>query len=173
MFRSRFDFGYQAKPLRLGPLLRGHTSHSTSRITLRCFIRSRACTTSFLSSTANRLCTVRAASRCPGSMYSPRMRLASSTARKRVSWSGVLTRPTPLTLFKQALAYLFRGRPRERGRRPRWPLETELVASDSVGIVSTRCGRPNNQISEEIMYKFAIAILLLSAPAFAQDNNEV
>jgi hypothetical protein len=86
-------------------------NHSTSRITLRCFIRSRACTTSFLSSTANRLCTVRAASRCPGSMYSPRMRLASSIARKSVSWSGVLTRPTPLTLFKQALAYLFRGRP--------------------------------------------------------------
>jgi hypothetical protein len=37
---------------------------------------------------------------------------------------------------------------------------------------TTRCGRLN-QISEEIMYKFAIAILLLSAPAVAQDNNEV
>jgi hypothetical protein len=59
--------------------------HSTSRITLRRFIRSRACTTSFLSSTARRCSTVRAASRGPGSMYSPRMRLASSTARISVS----------------------------------------------------------------------------------------
>jgi hypothetical protein len=35
---------------------------------------------------------------------------------------GVLTRPTPLNLFKQALAYLFRGRPRDvadRGRHER------------------------------------------------------
>jgi hypothetical protein len=31
--------------------------------------------------------------RCPGSMYSPRMRLASSTARKSVSWSGLLMGP--------------------------------------------------------------------------------
>jgi len=59
--------------------------HSTSRITLRRFIRSRACTTSFLSSTARRCSTVRAASRGPGSIYSPRMRLASSTARISVS----------------------------------------------------------------------------------------
>jgi hypothetical protein len=59
--------------------------HSTSRITLRRFIRSRACTTSFLSSTARRCSTVRVASRGPGSIYSPRMRLASSTARISVS----------------------------------------------------------------------------------------
>jgi len=30
----------------------------------------------------------------------------------------------------------------------------------------------HNQISEEIMYRLALAILLLSAPAFAQDKNE-
>jgi hypothetical protein len=59
--------------------------HSTSRITLRRFIRSRACTTSLLSSTASRRSTVRAASRG----YSPKMRLASSTARASVSWSGL------------------------------------------------------------------------------------
>jgi cytoskeletal protein RodZ len=47
----------------------------------------------------------------------------------------------------------------------------ELAALGFVVVVTTRCGRLN-QISEEIMYKFAIAILLLSAPAFAQ-NNEV
>jgi hypothetical protein len=63
--------------------------HSTSRITLRRFIRSRACTTSFLSSTARRCSTVLVASRGPRSIYSPRMRLASSTARISVSWSGL------------------------------------------------------------------------------------
>jgi hypothetical protein len=47
----------------------------------------------------------------------------------------------------------------------------ELAASRRVVVVTTRCGRLN-QISEEIMYKLAMAILLLSAPAFAQ-NNEV
>jgi hypothetical protein len=67
--------------------------HSTSRITLRRFIRSRACTTSFLSSTARRRSTVRVASRGPGSMYSPRMRLASSRARRTVSWSGLFMTP--------------------------------------------------------------------------------
>ena len=59
--------------------------HSTSRITLRRFIRSRACTTSLLSSTASRRSTVRFAS----PRYSPKMRLASSTARMMVSWSGL------------------------------------------------------------------------------------
>jgi hypothetical protein len=49
--------------------------------------------------------------------------------------------------------------------------KAELPAFACVGVVTIRCGR-HNQISEEIMYKFAIAILLLSAPAFAQDNNE-
>ncbi len=63
-------------------------THSTSRITRRRFIRSSAWTISGLSSTASRRSTVRVASRGPGSMYSPRMRLASSTARIRVSWSG-------------------------------------------------------------------------------------
>jgi hypothetical protein len=38
---------------------------------------------------------------------------------------------------------------------------------DSVGVGN------NPDSKEEIMYKFAIAILLLSTPAFAQDNNEV
>jgi hypothetical protein len=38
-------------------------------------------------------------------------------------------------------------------------------------VVTTSFGRLN-QISEEIMYKFAIAILLLSTPAFAQDKSE-
>ena len=52
---------------------------STSRSTLRRFNRSRACTTSLLSSTVSSRCTVPAASCWPGSMYSPRMRLASST----------------------------------------------------------------------------------------------
>jgi hypothetical protein len=42
---------------------------------------------------------------------------------------------------------------------------------DGVVVATARCGRLN-QISEEIMYKLAIAILLLSAPAFAQDNNK-
>jgi hypothetical protein len=51
------------------------------------------------------------------------------------------------------------------------PHSTELAAFDGVVVGTIRCGRLN-QISEEIMYKFAIAILLLSAPAFAQDNNE-
>jgi hypothetical protein len=59
----------------------------------------------------------------------------------------------------------------ERGRQLRRPI-TELAALDCVVVVTTRCGRLN-QISEEIMYKFAIAILLLSAPAFAQDKSEV
>jgi hypothetical protein len=63
--------------------------HSTSRSTLRIFIRSSACTTSLLLSTTSRRSTVRVASRCPGSTYSPRMRLASSTARRTVSWSGL------------------------------------------------------------------------------------
>jgi len=67
--------------------------HSTSRITLRRFIRLSACTTSFLSSTASRRCTVRVGSHCPGSMYSPRMRLASSMARRTVSWSGLFMTP--------------------------------------------------------------------------------
>ena len=66
--------------MRLSPLY-----HSTSRITLRRFIRSRACTTSLLSSTASRRSTVRFAS----PRYSPKMRLASSTARMMVSWSGL------------------------------------------------------------------------------------
>ena len=47
----------------------------------------------------------------------------------------------------------------------------ELAGLVRVGVTTTRCGRLN-QISEEIMYKLAIALLLLSAPAFAQ-NNEV
>src|SRR2546429_7364546 len=59
--------------------------HSTSRITLRRFMRSRACTTSLLSSTASRRSTVCFAS----PRYSPKMRLASSTARMMVSWSGL------------------------------------------------------------------------------------
>jgi len=78
---------------KLGPL--GPTAgfywlvgQSTRRSTLRRFIRSRACTTSFLSSTASSRSTVRVASRCPGSMYSPRMRLASSMARRSVSRSA-------------------------------------------------------------------------------------
>ena len=49
--------------------------------------------------------------------------------------------------------------------------KTELAASGCVVIATTRCGRLN-QISEEIMYKLAIALLLLSAPAFAQDKSE-
>ena len=53
------------------------------------FGQSSACRTSFLSSTANGRSTARVASRGPGSMYSPRMRLASSTARISVSWSGL------------------------------------------------------------------------------------
>jgi cytoskeletal protein RodZ len=48
--------------------------------------------------------------------------------------------------------------------------KTELAALACVVVATTRCGRLN-QISEEIMYKFAIAILLLSAPAFAQTNE--
>jgi hypothetical protein len=63
--------------------------HSTSRRTLRIFIRSSACTTSLLSSTTSRRSTVRVASRCSGPTYSPRMRLASSMARRTVSWSGL------------------------------------------------------------------------------------
>ena len=59
--------------------------HSTNRITLRRFVRSSACMTSVLSCTANRRSTVRDASRG----YSPKMRLASSTARMSVSWSGL------------------------------------------------------------------------------------
>jgi hypothetical protein len=47
---------------------------------------------------------------------------------------------------------------------------TELAALARVAVVTTRCGRLN-QVSEEIMHKFAFAIWLLSAPAFAQDNN--
>src|SRR3984893_7163402 len=76
---SRSDFTYDAKRdvyvCPNGRLLR------TSG---RRFIRSRACTTSFLSSTAKRCSTVRVTSRGP-SIYSPRMRLASSTARMSVS----------------------------------------------------------------------------------------
>jgi hypothetical protein len=49
--------------------------------------------------------------------------------------------------------------------------KAELPAFACVGVVTIRCGR-HNQISEEIMYKFAIAILLLSAPAFAQDKSD-
>ncbi len=60
-------------------------THSTNRITRRRFIRSSARTISGLSSTASRRSTVRVASRGPGSMYSPKMRLASSTARMSVS----------------------------------------------------------------------------------------
>ena len=60
-------------------------THSTNRITRRLFIRSSAWTISGLSSTASRRSTVRAASRG----YSPKMRLASSTARASVSWSGL------------------------------------------------------------------------------------
>ena len=59
--------------------------HSTRRITRRRFMRSRACTRSLLSSTARRRSTVRFAS----PRYSPKMRLASSTARMMVSWSGL------------------------------------------------------------------------------------
>ena len=66
-------------------LVTGLFFHSTNHITLRRFVRSSACMTSFLSSTANRRSTVRAASRG----YSPKMRLASSTARMSVSWSGL------------------------------------------------------------------------------------
>src|SRR5258708_30702354 len=65
-------------------------THSTNRITLRRLIRSSACTTSFRSSTASSRSTVRVASRGPGSMYSPKIRLASSTARISVPWSGVV-----------------------------------------------------------------------------------
>jgi hypothetical protein len=79
--------------------------HSASRNTLRRFIRSRACTTSFLSSTARRCSTVRVASRGPGSIYSPRMRLASSTARISVSWSGLF-----MTARKSTEGELSRGR---------------------------------------------------------------
>jgi hypothetical protein len=65
-------------------------AYSTRRIARRRVNRSSACTTSSLSSTASRRCTVSVASCWLGSMYSPRMRLASSTARTSVSWSGVL-----------------------------------------------------------------------------------
>jgi hypothetical protein len=68
--------------------------HSTSRITRRRFTRSSARITSFRSSTARRRSTVRFASRGPGSTYSPRMRLASSTARIRISWSGLFIAAT-------------------------------------------------------------------------------
>jgi len=50
--------------------------HSTSRITLRRFIRSSACTRSLLSSTASRRSTVRFAS----PRYSPKMRLVLNGA---------------------------------------------------------------------------------------------
>jgi hypothetical protein len=50
-------------------------------------------------------------------------------------------------------------------------VDRELVAADSVVVVTTRCGC-DNQISEEIMYKLAVAILLLSTPAFAQNKSE-
>ena len=73
------------RAIRSGPAEQVCGFHSTSRITRRRFIRSRACTTSFLSSTARRCSTVRVASRGPGSINSPRMRLASSTARISVS----------------------------------------------------------------------------------------
>ena len=70
----------------------GLSFHSTSRITLRRFIRSSECTTSLLSSTASRRSTVRFAS----PRYSPKMRLASSTARMMVSWSGLFMTVTQL-----------------------------------------------------------------------------
>jgi len=65
--------------------------HSTSRITLRRFVRSSACTTSFLSSSISKRSTVRIASCGPGSINSLRMRLPSSMARirMRMSWSGL------------------------------------------------------------------------------------
>jgi cytoskeletal protein RodZ len=68
----------------------------------------------------------------------------------------------------------------KRGHRPdfRTPSKSSgafacwnSLAVDRVVVETTRCGRLN-QISEEIMYKFAIAMLLLSTPAFAQDKNE-
>jgi hypothetical protein len=118
--------------------------HSTNRITLRRFIRSSASTTSFLSSTASRRSTVRVASRRPGSMYSPRMRLASSTARMTVSWSGLFmarhttrkNRPFNLGELKSFRCYVVAGRRNDRQRRqsmrigryrcglhgPAWPL---------------------------------------------------
>jgi hypothetical protein len=65
-------------------------AHSTSRITLRRFVRSSACTTSFLSSSISKRSTVRIESYGPGSINSLRMRLPSSMARMsmRMSWSG-------------------------------------------------------------------------------------
>ncbi len=65
--------------------------HSTNRITLRRFVRSSACTTSFLSSSISKRSTVRIASCGPGSINSLRMRLPSSMARMsmRMSWSGL------------------------------------------------------------------------------------
>jgi hypothetical protein len=64
--------------------------YSTRRIVRRFFIRSRAWTSSSLSRTAMSRCTVRVASCGPGTIYSLRMRLASSTALQyRVLIRGV------------------------------------------------------------------------------------
>jgi hypothetical protein len=59
--------------------------YSTRRRVRRLFIRSRAWTTSSLSRTPISRCTVPVASRGPGAMYSPRMRLASSMAVNTMS----------------------------------------------------------------------------------------
>jgi hypothetical protein len=82
---GQFDCG------RITGLKRGSRwrAYSTSRSVRRRFMRSRARTTTSLSRTANSRCTVWVASRGPGAMYSPRMRLASSIAFKTVSSSGV------------------------------------------------------------------------------------
>jgi hypothetical protein len=75
--------------------------HSTSRITLPRFVRSSACTTSFLSSSISKRSTVRIASLGPGSINSLRMRLASSMARMRISmcWSGLFMGLVPIRVW--------------------------------------------------------------------------
>ena len=76
-------------------------SHSTSRITLHRFVRSSACTTSFLSSSISKRSTVRIASLGPGSINSFRMPLASSMARMRISmsWSVLFMGFVPIQVF--------------------------------------------------------------------------
>ena len=75
---------------------RWQLGHSTNRMTRRRFNRSSAWMTSFRSRMASRRSTVRVASRGPGSMHSPKMRRASSTARTSVSWSGLFMPATHL-----------------------------------------------------------------------------
>jgi hypothetical protein len=114
--------------------------YSTGRRVRRLLIRSRAWTPSSLSRTAMSRCTVCVASRGPGAMYSPRMRLASSIARnndRQADDDAFHAEPPSLrNWFADTVQTIAHGK---RTRDWRQFLIENLVASRSLWMPNAEC----------------------------------